>query len=112
MIEQAGVIEADEAYNYQVLPEYQTFTIAENRETEMKFWRHLVAMIRKRIIYSSRDLKGIIFEVALPILLVLLGLILLTQIALYRDQEAYKEEISKYETPQPVRYNEEAQDDS
>ena len=56
-------------------------------------------MIRKRIIYSIRDLKGIIFEIALPILLVLLGLILLTQIALYRDQESYTEEISKYDTP-------------
>jgi hypothetical protein len=58
--------------------EIAKFCIADHRERRFKFLRHMLAMIRKRLIYSRRDLKGIIFEILLPILLVLLGLILLT----------------------------------
>lgn len=63
----------------EVDPEEVTkFNIAEHRDLRYKFFRHLSALIRKRVIYSIRDIKGIIFEIFLPILLVLLGLILLT----------------------------------
>lgn len=84
-VEMGRINPSDSDFAYEPLPEHQEFTIAENRETSWKFCRHASAMIRKRIIYSMRDLKGIIFEIALPILLVLLGLVLLTQISVYEN---------------------------
>lgn len=52
-----------------------------------------------------RDIKGLIMEIFLPIVIVILGLALLTKFAAFEDQESVKEKISNYDTPQSVVYN-------
>jgi len=54
------------------------FHISEDRDTEYQFFKNFAALFVKRMIWSKRDFKGIIFEILLPILLVVLGLIMLT----------------------------------
>ena len=81
------------------------FHISEDRDTEYQFFKHFRALFVKRMIWSKRDLKGIVFEIFLPILLVVLGLVMLTQINFFEEMGAYKEEIDQYDTKQDVMFN-------
>ena len=80
------------------------FNIAEHRIKGILFFSHFKALIMKRIIYSIRDLKGIVLEICLPIVFVLLGLILLTQFSVYDDQSSRLLSISHYESKQHAMY--------
>ena len=80
------------------------FNIAEHRIKGIMFFSHFLALIEKRVIYSIRDLKGIVLEICLPIVFVLLGLILLTQFSVYEDQSSRLLSLSHYESKQHVLY--------
>jgi len=86
------------------LLESDDFNIAEHRIKGILFFSHFRALIVKRIIYSIRDLKGIVLEICLPIVFVLLGLILLTQFSVYEDQASRLLSISHYDSKQHVLY--------
>jgi hypothetical protein len=64
-------------------PADKDFNIAEHRVKGVVFFSHFTALLRKRFIYSKRDYKGICCEIFLPIILVLLGLVLLTQVSVF-----------------------------
>ena len=81
------------------------FHIQEDRDTEYQFFKHFWALFVKRMIWSKRDFKGIIFEIFLPIILVVLGLVMLTQLNFFEEMGSYKEEIDQYDTKQDVIYN-------
>lgn len=75
-------------------PADKDFNIDEHRIKGIVFFGHFAALLRKRFIYSKRDYKAIICEVFLPILLVMLGLVLLTQVSVFTSQKSWKEEIN------------------
>ena len=50
------------------------FNIAEHRVKGILFFSHFMALIKKRFIFSKRDLIGIMLEIFLPIVFVILGL--------------------------------------
>ena len=80
------------------------FNIAEHRVKGILFFSHFMALIKKRFIFSKRDLKGIVLEIFLPIVFVVLGLILLTQFSLYESQPARHMSFSHYDSKQHVMY--------
>jgi ATP-binding cassette subfamily A (ABC1) protein 3 len=41
------------------------------------FYTHMLALIKKRILYFKRDTRGLLCEVFLPILIVIIGLAIL-----------------------------------
>ena len=81
------------------------FNIAEHRVKGILFFSHFMALIKKRYIFSKRDLKGIMLEIFLPIVFVILGLILLTQFSLYESQPARHLSFSHYDSKQHVMYD-------
>lgn len=46
------------------------------REGRRMFWVHFKALMGKRFIYGMRDKKGLIFQLIVPTLLFLFGLIM------------------------------------
>ncbi|MEE4248908.1 MAG: hypothetical protein V2I33_26350 [Kangiellaceae bacterium] len=74
-------------------PADKDFNIAEHRVKGIVFFPHFAALLRKRLIYSKRDYKGICCEIFLPIILVLLGLVLLTQVSVFTSMKKWKEEL-------------------
>lgn len=58
---------------------------------------HSIALIKKRIIISMRDSKGLLMEIFLPILVVLLGLVLLTQFVVLESQGKEEMKIGLYD---------------
>ena len=81
------------------------FNITENRVKGIRFFSHMFALLVKRFWYSIRDLKGLMCEVFLPILVVVAGLALLTQFSVFNSQKSYSESITKFSTPQHLLYN-------
>ena len=80
------------------------FNIAEDRVKGNLFWSHFWALIEKRIIYTIRDVKGIMLEIFLPVVFVTCGLILLTQFSVYRDQNRRLLSFSHYDKSQKIAY--------
>ncbi|OMJ95246.1 hypothetical protein SteCoe_1461 [Stentor coeruleus] len=60
--------------------------------------------MQKRVIYSIRDIKGIVLEIFLPIVFVMLGLILLTQFSVYNDQSSRLMGFNHYKSEQNIMY--------
>lgn len=50
------------------------------------FWMHFNALVKKRFIYFKRDVKGLICEIVLPIIIIWLGLAV-TKIQIIREAE-------------------------
>ena len=84
--------------------ESDEFNIAEDRVKGSLFVSHFWALIEKRVIYSMRDVKGIMLEIFLPIVFVLCGLILLTQFSVYKDQPKRLLSFSHYDKGQNVLF--------
>jgi len=84
--------------------ESSEFNIAEDRVKGSLFVSHFWALIEKRVIYSTRDVKGIMLEIFLPIVFVLCGLILLTQFSVYRDQTRRLLSFSHFDKGQNVLF--------
>lgn len=80
------------------------FNIAEHRIKGILFFSHFKALIKKRIIFSIRDVKGIVLEICLPIVFVILGLILLTQFSVYSDQPQQLMSFAHYDSDQNILY--------
>jgi ATP-binding cassette subfamily A (ABC1) protein 3 len=81
------------------------FNLAENRTKSWRFFVHSGALIKKRVINSIRDYKGLLLEIILPIIVVMAGLALLTQFAAFTNEESWDEKIDQYDSKQSLMYN-------
>lgn len=68
------------------------------------FFMHFKALMLKRLIYFSRDIKGLICEVFIPIIIVVIGLMLML-IQFVTEGPWISMEVSNYEEPISVIYN-------
>jgi ATP-binding cassette subfamily A (ABC1) protein 3 len=80
------------------------FNIAQDRVKGSLFWSHFLALTEKRMIYSMRDVKGIMLEIFLPIVFIVCGLVLLTQFSVYKDQTRRLLSYSHYDKGQHVAF--------
>ena len=88
------------------------FKINENRRSSGIFCSHFIALLKKRMIYSKRDVKTIICEIFCPIVIVFLGLLLLTTSGIIVEQVAWRSDLSQYVTTQDIIYNQNLNDGS
>jgi len=88
-----------------VTDQASSFNIAENRVKGIRLFSHMFALLQKRFWYSIRDLKGLMCEIFLPILVVVVGLALLTQFSVFASQRSYRETVTKFDSPQMLLYN-------
>eukprot|EP00743_Colponemidia_sp_Colp-15_P004647 GILK01005008.1.p1 GENE.GILK01005008.1~~GILK01005008.1.p1 ORF type:complete len:2608 (-),score=498.63 GILK01005008.1:139-7962(-) len=68
---------------------------------ESLFFRHLFALIRKRYLYSRRDWKALIFELVIPVIVLILGLLLLQNIP-FPPRNPYTFSVAKYNDGLPT----------
>lgn len=78
--------------------------IETERETKGLFFRHMVGLIVKRFRITMRDFKAMVFELIVPLLLVLAGISFMLIADRFLDADPYSLVISKYETPQDILY--------
>ncbi|CAG9325453.1 unnamed protein product [Blepharisma stoltei] len=80
--------------------------IETERETKGLFGRHMKCLLRKRYLWTKRDWRIFVFELLVPALLVLVGLVFMLVAERFIDQDPYELAIDQYETPQNVLYPE------
>lgn len=80
--------------------------IETERETTGLFGRHMLAMLYKRFWITARDYKSMIFEIVVPLLLVLVGISFMLIADRYIDSDPYELSLDQYETPQNILYPE------
>ncbi|CAG9322388.1 unnamed protein product [Blepharisma stoltei] len=80
--------------------------IETERETKGLFTRHIKCLLRKRYLWTKRDWRIFVFELFVPALLVLFGLIFMLIAERFIDQDPYELVIDQYETPQSIMYPE------
>jgi ATP-binding cassette subfamily A (ABC1) protein 3 len=71
-----SAIKSNGSDNEEQEPLDKDFNIAEDRDVQCQFFKHFWALFVKRAIYFKRDIKAMIFEILLPIILVVLGLVM------------------------------------
>ena len=84
----------------------ETRLIETHRKTEGLFFRHIKALLWKRIYVTRRDLRSISFEILIPIVLGLLGLLFMLVADRFVDQDPMELKIDNYDTPQDLLYPE------
>jgi ATP-binding cassette subfamily A (ABC1) protein 3 len=80
------------------------FYLAKDRIQSSLLCRHMQALLRKRFLSNIRDIRSIICEILVPIVLVLLGLGLIMISYWFKSQDAYDLTLTHYSTPQSVLY--------
>ena len=80
--------------------------IETERETQGLFGRHLKGLLNKRFNITKRDYKSLVFEILVPLVLVLAGLSFLLLVSRFKDVDPYVLNLSKYEAPQNIIYPE------
>jgi len=80
------------------------FYLAKDRVQGSLLCSHMQALLRKRFLTNIRDIKSIMCEILVPIVLVLLGLGLLMVSYWFKSQDAYVLALTHYSTPQSVLY--------
>lgn len=80
--------------------------IETQRETEGIFGRHMKALLKKRYLWTKRDWRIFVFELVVPIFLVIVGLFFMLIAERFLDQDPYELVIDQYDTPQNILYPE------
>ena len=80
------------------------FVLKRDRDPKNLAWRHFVALTKKRYLATKRDMKVIIFEICIPIVLIIIGLALMLIPSFLVNYGAYDLQISAYSTTQTILY--------
>lgn len=90
------------------------FVLSRDRIKTSLFLNHFIALLRKRIIWTKRDIKSLAYEIFIPILLVTFGLTLMLVPSPFTRPHKHSVNIDNYDTPQSILYgwNENATVDS
>ena len=83
----------------------QDFTLERDRIKGILFFNHFVSLVKKRIFITRRDVRSLICEILVPILLVLSGLALMMIASRFYDQDSLTLELDNYQTPQTIYYS-------
>jgi len=81
------------------------FTLAHDRLKGSTLCMHIQAMLRKRFLTSMRDVKSLVFEIFIPIALVLFGLGLMLVATRFKELPEYDLTIDQYPTKQSIYYS-------
>lgn len=80
------------------------FMLERDRLKTSRTLAHFGALVRKRVLITWRDIKGILFEIMIPIFMVLMGLGLMTISNFYTSYSPWDLKIDQYDTPQNFLY--------
>ena len=81
------------------------FVLIKDRIVGSLAFNHFLALTKKRIITTKRDVKTLLFEIGIPILLVLIGLCLMLVSQILTDYTAYNLVLSKYDSGQTLLFS-------
>ncbi|OMJ73736.1 hypothetical protein SteCoe_27506 [Stentor coeruleus] len=81
------------------------FVLVKDRVKGSLFWSHFVSLTKKRATSSRRDFKTLLFEIFIPIVLIIIGLSLMLIPSILSNYGAYKLTLNKYESTQNVLYS-------
>ena len=81
------------------------FVLIKDRIVGSLAFNHFLALTKKRIITTKRDVKTLLFEIGIPILLVLIGLCLMLVSQILTDYSAYDLVLSKYDSGQTLLFS-------
>ena len=80
------------------------FALVKDKEEGGMFFKHSVALFKKRALSTLRDKKTLLFEIFIPILLIIIGLALMLIPSFLKTYSAYELKMSRYSSTQNVFY--------
>ena len=83
----------------------RSFTLARERLQGSLFFSHFLALLIKRVRSARRDVRLLVFEIVIPILLVIIGLVLMLLPPLWINYDPYDLTIANYEQVQQILYS-------
>jgi len=89
----------------QALTEPINFTLANDRLQGSLLCTHMAAMLRKRLLTNLRDYKSLLFEIFIPIILVVFGLGLIILMTRFKNLPGKAMDLTQYDTPQEIIYS-------
>jgi ATP-binding cassette subfamily A (ABC1) protein 3 len=81
------------------------FALINDRQGGSLFFKHFQALLKKRALSTLRDKKSLLFEICIPILLIIVGLSLMMIPSLFKNYSAYELRVSRYQDTQKVFYD-------
>jgi ATP-binding cassette subfamily A (ABC1) protein 3 len=76
------------------------FVLARDKQKGSLFFKHFWALLKKRAKSTMRDRKTLIFEIFIPVLLIVLGLALMMIPSFFKTYSAYELKLSRYSETQ------------
>ncbi|CAG9318442.1 unnamed protein product [Blepharisma stoltei] len=80
------------------------FRLSRDRLKGSLFFKHFFALLKKRILWSKRDVKSLIFEIFIPIILVIIGLGLMLIAKRFKNESSHLLTVTDYHKPQNILY--------
>ncbi|OMJ73092.1 hypothetical protein SteCoe_28294 [Stentor coeruleus] len=80
------------------------FVLADDRVRGSLFFDHFLTLIKKRAISSKRDFKTLLFEIFIPIILIIIGLSLMLIPSILTNYSAYELTLEKFDSVQNIIY--------
>ena len=87
------------------LLEENKFILKEDREQGSLFLKHFKALLKKRVLSTIRDKKSLLFEICIPVCLIIMGLGLMLIPSILKDYSAYELKVSIYSDTQTFYTN-------
>ena len=82
-----------------------SFVLVRDRQKGSLFFSHFLALLVKRIRATKRDVKALVFEIFIPVILIIVGLALMLLPGYLKDYAPYDLSISAYSQPQTILYS-------
>ena len=87
------------------LLEENNFVLKDDRQEGSLFFKHFKALLKKRVLSTIRDKKSLLFEICIPICLIIMGLGLMLIPSIFKDYSAYELKVSRYSSTQTFYTN-------